>query len=517
MPKWLWGYGLVLLIAIGLRLSSSVQRPLWFDEATEFWVAKTPTAELLPRIKLSLQDPPLYSMILHLWVHLGESELFLRIPSVIFSLAGIMALMYWGVREIGWRWGWLPAWGAAFAESDIRFAQEVGQYALVVAFIAWSLFFLNEFYQTGTRRSLIAWMVCSILALYTHYGSGVALPLTTGVILFYLSIQRKFRQALHLISAGAVVMLAALPLLLFWLPVQLFQGPTEGAFRVRSMTFFCESLKNFPLLFKDYILYQFMAHTYGGWNCGKIGSWIVWLPVLLLIGWGIYRSRFSWIFSAWIGGILIYYGISLFKLYPFGGHYSLVFAPHFWIGMGTSIALLMQGKIGHKILGLVAIVALPLANIKFPGEPPEDLRSVAKLWLQLRGEKDTTYVYYGAVHNLQYQLARLAPQLYSTDGLIPNWYDSCWMGKSIPACRPTGLVYGKWIRNMTPEQKRQEILGAVGYPRKFWLIASHIMWREMSQIYQQLSRDYNFTQSFVSHDAALFLLERKTIPTSAGP
>ncbi|MDW8236432.1 MAG: hypothetical protein RMK98_07440 [Bacteroidia bacterium] len=517
MRKWLWVYGLILVIAAGLRLYNLGRRSLWFDEATEFWVAKAPTTQLLPCIKRSIQDPPLYSILLHLWVRLGESEFFLRLPSVIFSLAGIVALMYWGVREIGWQWGWLPAWGATLAESDIRFAQEVGQYAPAIAFLAWSLFFLSEFYRSGTRNSLIAWMLCSILAIYTYYGSGISLPLTAGVMLLYLLKEKKFRQALHLGFAGIGVAVAVLPLLLFWIPDQLFRGPTAEAFQIQSETAFWDALEKFPTLFIEYILYQFMAYVYKGWDWGEGGGWLVWLPVVLLIGWGAYRSRLAWIFSAWAVGMLIYYGISQFKLYPFGGRHSLVFEPHFWMAVGMSIALLMQGNIWHKIIGGTAVAALLLANIKFPAEPPEDLRSIAKLWLNLRGEKDTTYVYYGAVHGLQYQLSRLAPRLYATDGLIPNWYDSCWQGKAIPPCRPAGLIYGKWLRQMTPEQKREDILAAAGYPQKFWIIASHMFPGEMNVILQQLSLDYQITQSFVRDNAVLLLMERKAKTTSESP
>ncbi|MCS7296806.1 MAG: glycosyltransferase family 39 protein [Bacteroidia bacterium] len=527
MRKVYWVYGLVLVWAVGARLWGLDARPLWFDEAIEFWTAKVSFKELFPSVKSALRDPPLYSFLLHFWLYLGESEYLLRLPSLFFSIAAIGGVMWAGVQVGGWQWGWLPAWSMALAESDIRYAQEVGQYAPAVAFIAWSLAFLSDFALRGRWASFLGWICCSVLALYTYYGSAVSLASAIAALLL-LQLWKRESQKTLLITTGCIfIFIAALPLVLEWLPEQLFRGVSPPPFQIEAASFGWEDIRLFPRLAKDFILYQFigehmlcrfMSHVENCWQLSQYAEWLIWLPVVGLWVWGAFRSQFHWIYLSILLGLIINYALNQLHAYPFGARYSLVFAPQFWLSMGLSFALLQKSGFAGKGISVLAMVGIVLAHMVFPSGPAEDLRSITQIWLERRTPSDLTYVYYGAVPGLRYQLAQLAPSEFSTEGLPAHWYDSCWQGRKIEFCHAQGLIYGRWIRELPPSQKTIEILESVRYARKFWIIASHIHPGELESILEVLSSSYAYKviQRYIRSDAALFLLERQDVSLKEG-
>lgn len=401
------------------------ERPLWFDEATEFWTAYVPFSKVSAAVKEALQDPPLYSYLLHFWMKISLSEFWLRLLSLIASLVGIIGIMKIGIEYIGYTWGWLPSFFVALAESDIRFAQEVGQYAMAIALIVWSIYFLSLYMKLYSKKSLIGFVTLSTLAIYTYYGTAISLVIAGGIALLYMLRKKHWKPAFHMIIAGTMIGILILPLLLYWLPIQLYRGPTSQAFSLKGDSPFWDALEAFPDSISEWILYQFMAYVYKGWSWETVGSWIIWLPVLLLLGWGAYATRLAWIYSYLIVGILAYYLLSRWGLYPFGGRHSLVFAPAFWISIGWATALLLQSKPWHKAMGIFTLLWASFINIKVPSEGPEDLRSITKVWLWFRNPSDTTYVYYGAVHGLAYQL--LLMKQFPSDP-PPGWYLRCWGG-----------------------------------------------------------------------------------------
>lgn len=467
----LWIYGAVLLVGFVLRLYYLGEQALWFDEAIEFWTAYVPFSKISHAVKEALRDPPLYSYILHFWMKLSISEVWLRLFSVIVSIAGIIALMKLGIKHAGYTWGWIPGFFVALAKSDIRFAQEVGQYALAISLIAWSMYFLDSYMHDFSKKSLIFFSLFSSTAIYTYYGSVISLGMAGLTSAFYLIRSKNWKAVIYLALAGVGIGVSILPLILYLLPVQLYRGLPPQPFCLKGERPIYDALAAFPGSISEWILYQFMAYVYTEWSWEGIGSWIIWLPSLLLIAWGIYATRGSWIFSYLIAGILVYYAISRWGLYPFGGRYSLVFAPAFWMSLGWATAMLLRAGFWKRVIGFLILLWAALINIKVPPESLEDLHNITERWLSLRKSSDTSYVYYGAVPGLGHQLLR--KKLFP-----PNppevWYLRCWSGDSLCWQPKLQTVYGRWIRDLSPAKAKASILQDVRHATRFWFIASHM-------------------------------------------
>ena len=74
---------------------------LWLDEASSVWFARLPLGDLL--FRLCDPHPPGYYLLLKGWLALGESEVWLRLPSVLASLLAVVLTAWAGHKVLGAR------------------------------------------------------------------------------------------------------------------------------------------------------------------------------------------------------------------------------------------------------------------------------------------------------------------------------------------------------------------------------------------------------------------------------
>ncbi len=210
--------GLLLLIAASALLRTrSLDAGYWIDEGLAVGIAGHPLAEI-PGLLRGDGSPPLYYLLLALTESSGEVAT--RTLSVVAALATIPAALWAGRALFGARAGWAAAAIAATAPLLTEYAQETRMYALmallsVLACGTYALGFLH-----GRRTMVAAFVVVSVLMLYTHnwaiyllFGLACALPAAA---------RRLPKEAA--VAAGAIA-LAYAP----WIPSLLHQAQHTGA------------------------------------------------------------------------------------------------------------------------------------------------------------------------------------------------------------------------------------------------------------------------------------------------
>lgn len=177
----------ILAIATGLRLFQVGAAPLWYDETFSAWLARLP---LLDMLKATAGDvhPPLYQLIIWPIGQLGGGPFWLRLPSVIFSVAGLYLL--WLIckqLKLSDTTSLIAVGLAAITPLDIHFSQEARQYALL------QMLALSGVLAVLRRRWL--WIgITGAALLYTHnYG------------LFYLAAMGVASLAIEFTSTAMVV------------------------------------------------------------------------------------------------------------------------------------------------------------------------------------------------------------------------------------------------------------------------------------------------------------------------
>ena len=193
--------GLGLLVVLSLMLKDAeLDVGYWVDEGLSVGIADRPLLDI-PGILRQDGSPPLYYMLLNLWLGLaGSDERATHTLSLLFALAAV-PVAFWGAGLVfGRRAAWIAAVLTVFNPFLSQYAQETRMYSLVVllSMLATSLF-LRAY--TGDERPARRWPVLFGLALatalYTH-NWALFLGLAMGIAwlaLLALAPRRRARLA----------------------------------------------------------------------------------------------------------------------------------------------------------------------------------------------------------------------------------------------------------------------------------------------------------------------------------
>ncbi|MGB9186234.1 MAG: glycosyltransferase family 39 protein [Solirubrobacteraceae bacterium] len=231
IPLWvLAGVALVLAMAVSVfvrtRYIGGLHGQLWMDEGLSVGIS-THTLSSIPTVLRHDGSPPLYYMLLHIWMTVfGNSESSTHAMSLLFGLLTI-PVGAWVAWSLFGRW---PAFIALilFALNPFltAYSQETRMYSLMalLGLLATAGFIHGFIYRR--RRYLILFAVAQTLMLYTHawgifYGIGAAVSL---VLVWRASQEPRaiLRDGLLAFGAGAVLYLP-------WLPTLLYQATHTGS------------------------------------------------------------------------------------------------------------------------------------------------------------------------------------------------------------------------------------------------------------------------------------------------
>ena len=140
-----------------------------YDEAANWTFAQLPWHSFFQSIWNYEGNMILYYVVLHFWVHLGDSEVVLRSLSAVFGIATIPIVYGLGLRLIGRRGGILAAASISVHAFHIRWSQEARSYAMLVFLISLSTLLLLSVVKAPRGSRLWAGYIgTSILACYCH-------------------------------------------------------------------------------------------------------------------------------------------------------------------------------------------------------------------------------------------------------------------------------------------------------------------------------------------------------------
>ena len=216
----LWG---LVLAALGLRLVRFTFQPLWWDEGWSLYFA---TADVRTLLQLTAVDihPPLYYLVLHLWIQIfGSGVASVRLLSVLIGTATVLLLYPVGRRLLGEKGS--PATAVlvavgllAISPFHIYYSQEVRMYALVtlLGLGAWAFAWRWESEQPGTSNwrwgSWIGYVLAATAALYTqYYAAFLILALNLVILPHWLRRPPPRRERISWLGAQGAVFLLFLP------------------------------------------------------------------------------------------------------------------------------------------------------------------------------------------------------------------------------------------------------------------------------------------------------------------
>jgi uncharacterized membrane protein len=205
-----------VVIGAGLRLYLLADKSIWLDEAFSIRISQLSLLEMLRFIVQIDTHPPLYYLILKLWLVLGDGEAQVRLLSTIFSIAAI-PLMYFIGTDIfeDERIGLIAATILALSPFHVWYAQETRMYAALTFFVLASAFFFFRALRYGSWQDWVGYILTTTLALYTDNG---AIWYIASITIFFLLSLRRYKECIigWFFSSIAVALLYLPWLPFFW-------------------------------------------------------------------------------------------------------------------------------------------------------------------------------------------------------------------------------------------------------------------------------------------------------------
>ncbi|WIG59804.1 MAG: hypothetical protein OJF49_002551 [Ktedonobacterales bacterium] len=212
--RWRWPLALAALLVVGaaLRLVGMARQSLWLDEAFSVYLAAHRFPDILSFVVSSDAHPPLYYLLLHLWLIFGVSELAVRSLSALASIAALAVVYLLGRQLAHPRVGLIAAALMATSAFQIWYAQEARMYALTSLAVLLAAYGLVRAWQHGGAGAWTLFASAMLVALYLDYS---AFYVFTAFLLWFLRVGRRERQMRRpfLLCCGLIV-LGYLP----WMP-----------------------------------------------------------------------------------------------------------------------------------------------------------------------------------------------------------------------------------------------------------------------------------------------------------
>ena len=201
------------LVIYSFRMTYSA---LWYDEVVEYFFSKflygnVPgsigvTSNMYERI-CSTYQPPLYNVLMHIWLKFFDSEALFRFAGVLVTLLGMTGL-YMGLCELsGCKWAMAGAVIYLMIPKVALYALECGEYNLMLCCEAWSLYFFIMTVRKKDNMSLALFFLFSCLSVFSQYGAAFfAAGLYIVLVLYSFTDKSLLRKiaAMTIIIIGTV-------------------------------------------------------------------------------------------------------------------------------------------------------------------------------------------------------------------------------------------------------------------------------------------------------------------------
>jgi len=291
---------LIVILASVLVLLYLGKKSLWQDEATSVAIAKQDW-ETFSLVMSGRPNMPLYHMMLHRWIRIGDSEFIIRSLSAIFALATVPMLYALGARMFGSRVGILAALLLTVNAFFIRYAQEARAYSLVLMLVTLSSYFFVLSIERPSLRYWIGYVISSVLAVFSHL-FAVFVLLTQGASLIFL--RRRDVQWKSLLISDAAIILMTLPLAIMVLSTRQFGLSWIPQPNLNSFLSVFHDLAggSLPLLTGYFLLFFYTLivairtfvkykRSVESWHYFFILTWLF-IPIVLSFSYSLYKPLF---------------------------------------------------------------------------------------------------------------------------------------------------------------------------------------------------------------------------------
>lgn len=419
---------IVLLVFTLMSLYKLTDAPLWYDEMIEFYYSRyltgtihgvSPYHNLYERLQFNSFQPPLYNLVMYVWLLFGETEWWFRFSGVVFVFIGMLGLYACMKQITNWKIAVLSVFISSFIYELMYYVKEAAEYNFMLMLLYWLLYVYFRAFRELTLKNIGIFTGLSVLLLYTQYGSVLAiLPLAIGLFIKACR-ERNIKLCKQMAAVYGITGAATgLPLYFFLFRIQLEWN--------QSVNYYTVAFE------KNNVVYDFfmMLLTTAQWlfTESKTRFTVVFaIAFLLCIIFGCLcmmkrkNACFNYYMISCIAGWIIYYVIVRSGIYAygdFGNRYSLYLLPIWFVAVIYLIYEAFQRIASYhfpckKLILNTGIFMLAVAMLGYCGygfyrvsiyQGKCNTRKVVDLWYEKSGYEIPTYVAFGEAPSFTYYL-----------------------------------------------------------------------------------------------------------------
>ncbi|MBA4319692.1 MAG: hypothetical protein C0412_14925 [Flavobacterium sp.] len=210
-----------ILLGIILRLFFLLNRgDFWIDESILYDIAKYYISDIPSRLNtpnelettIPLYPPLLYHVLLHLWMFIDSSEVYLRLFSFLFGILSLFMMWKLAKEFFDESIAIFSVFLMAISPLQIYFSVECKSYALFLFLSLCSFYYFLQFLKNSKNE--LFYIISTLLCIYTHY-YGIFLILIENVI-FFASFLKKREAPL---TKWIISQISILTLFLPWIKI----------------------------------------------------------------------------------------------------------------------------------------------------------------------------------------------------------------------------------------------------------------------------------------------------------
>ena len=179
----------LIVVYLGVRLWRLTVSCLWFDEIFSVHAAEHDWSSLFFFVSQDLIHPPLFYVLLKIWIAIGGESLFwLRLLPVLLSALALVPFIYL-CRDLKLKTP-VTLLSLAFIAvngSLIKYAQEVRMYSLLLLMSLLSMWLFARYFSRG--KSFASLVIVNVLLVYTHYFGWLVVGTEVAAILVFQRIK----------------------------------------------------------------------------------------------------------------------------------------------------------------------------------------------------------------------------------------------------------------------------------------------------------------------------------------
>jgi hypothetical protein len=364
---------LALAGSLAVRLFPAQAYFLNADEALHHLLASQTSVSAAYRAALTNAHPPLLILVLYYWRSLGQSELMLRLPSVLAGTACCWIVYRWLEQVADRSTALVGLLLFAFAPALIELSAEIRQYALLLFFMSACLYLSERALREDSWQWMILFSLSLLGALLTHY-SSLIFAFAMGVYL--LVRQHPYGNSPRVFAAWMGGQAAALALTAHFLVTHVARLRQIGMPQRIAETWLRQSIyhpgKDHAAVFAGAQTWRVFAFLLGNGVGGALTllGFLVGLASLLRRREPVHERGPRPRQLALLLGLpfVVNCGAALAGLYPYGGtRHDAFLAPFALSGASLGLAAWQPARTWIKPLSVAGLLAL--CNF-FPAFPP---------------------------------------------------------------------------------------------------------------------------------------------------